>query len=149
MWFSKDNKHMNKQISSLSHEISMNYNEELIKSLSYINEFCNNNNINITFITPVLPRVHLKSMNFDKLSIFFTSLLKKGINEIKLFYYIKEYSDLQNDKNQSLAFVDTKHLNQFFVNKWLKEYILTDNKSAISNQEELKLYITNMKEISK
>ncbi len=149
MWFSINNKFMQKPIRALNHEIPMNYNDKLVRSLAYINKFTQKNSINIIFITPVLPGVHIKSMNFDKLSLFFSSLLKSGIDEIRLFYYIKKYSDLQNDKNQSLAFVDSKHLNQFFVNKWLKEYILTDNKYAISNQEELKLYITNMKEISK
>ena len=64
-----------------------------------------------------------------------------------MFYYIPGLSDAKNDKLEYISFMDPEHLNQYFVQQWLQQYVLTDNEYVISNQVELHTYISKMKDI--
>ncbi len=121
------------------------YNTELINNIAQINNFSNENNINIYFITPVMNDVFLKSIDLSELSKFYSLLLIRGVKKIGLYYYIKGISDVKNKNGEYISFVEKDHINQFYFKKWLFDYILTDNKYIISNQNELALYIKKLK----
>ncbi len=130
-------------------QIELKYNNMLIKKILNINEFAIKNNIKILFITPVVNDEYIKSINFSKLTNFFSSLLLGGIESIKLFYFIDGFSNLKNKDFEYISFIEQDHLNPYFIKRWLFEYILTENKYVISNRKELNNYIDEMKRIQK
>lgn len=131
-------------IPSYPYEIVYPYDKNLIDGILQINQFALQHHKQIIFCTPVVSETYFQKINFSKLSPFFTLLLEGGIENIKLFYYIPGMTDLKNDKNEYLAFMNPQHLNAYFVKQWLKHYILTDNEYVISTQKELDTYIQKM-----
>lgn len=121
----------------------LEYNDNLIQGLLEINEYLKRKNIEIRFITPVVNDKYLKAMDLKKLSIFFENLLIGGIDNIGVFYYIKDFSE-KNDKNEYIAFIQNDHLNYFYVKKWLFNYILKDSEYTIVNINSLKVRMKNL-----
>lgn len=142
-----DNEHIKiKHINTYSRAL-LKYDERLIDKIIEINNLLKANHIKTTIITPVVNDVYIKSIDFSDLSYFFASLLNKGVDNIGLYYYIDGISNIKNNDNEYVSFIEQEHLNPHFVKKWLFEYILTKNKYLISNEKELALYINEMKKI--
>jgi len=95
----------------------------------------------ILFITPVANDVYLKKIEFTQIAPFFEALLRGGVREVKLFYSIPSMSYLRDKEGRYIAFMDDKHLNSYFVEKWLKDYILKDTIYDIIDLPSLKTYI--------
>jgi hypothetical protein len=132
------------------YKVELIYNDTLIKGILDVNRFAKKHRIKITFFTPVTNTAYFKKIDFLKLKPFFSALLKGGIKSIKMFYFVSGLSDAENESGEPVSFLDSDHLNQYYVNIWLKQYILTDsNIYTIHNQRELEGYIKKMLEIQK
>lgn len=129
-------------------KLPLYYNDDLINKIIKINNFCKKNNINIKYTTPVFNERLVVRVNFDELVNFYESLLNNGVNTLYMFYYIEEFSK-SNINGEFIAYRESLHLNQASLKKLLHKYILKDNPYIISDKEELKKYIKNIKEIQK
>lgn len=136
-----------KSISPYRNKAILKYDNRLIKGLVEINNYLKNKNIEIRFITPVVNDQYLKTMDLKKLTPFFEKLLLGGIDNIGIFYYIKGISDAKNDKLEYISFIEKDHLNYFYVQKWLFNYIFSKSEYSISNTNELKIYINKLEKI--
>jgi hypothetical protein len=130
-----------------SSKARLRYSDELISGIVNIDVFSKKNNINVKYITPVVNDKYFRTIDLDNLSVFYSKLLKKNIQNLNLFYFIDGYSNLKNTDNDYIAFVEKDHLNQKFVEKWLYSYILKKNEFTINNEDELKTYFNTMKKI--
>ena len=133
-----------KRLPSYPYPPKMDYHDQLISDLLEINRFALANKKDIIFFTPVTNRKFLKSMDFEYLQSFFEKLLSGGIEQIKFFYFVEGLSDLRNENDEPMTFLDPDHLNAYYVKKWLHEYILEEGKYDIGNESELSNYIDQM-----
>lgn len=125
------------------------FDQQLIQGYLAINDFALHHNIEIIFITPVVPDAFNKRIDFEVLKAFFASLLVGGVKKVKLYYIIPMISDLKEQNGINIAFMDSKHLNVFFVNQWLHKYILKDDRNTITTLQELDDYIHRMELLQK
>ncbi|MEA3492541.1 MAG: hypothetical protein U9R27_11640 [Campylobacterota bacterium] len=123
------------------YEIIYSYDDKLINGILEIDRWAKDHHKKITFFTPVTSDAFFKTINFKKLSPFFSSLLDGGIQNIKLFYHIPGMTDARDDKSEYSSFMDPTHLNVYFVDRWLHQYILTEDRYSISDANELNIYI--------
>lgn len=125
----------------------LKYDDNLIKSLLEINNYLEDKNIDVSFITPVVNDKYLATMDLNKLTPFFEKLLLGGIDEINIFYYIKGISDIENDKYEPISFIEKDHLNYSYVQKWLFSYILQKNNCTISDIDSLKIHMNKLEQV--
>ncbi|MDD2384977.1 MAG: hypothetical protein PHN18_12360 [Sulfurospirillaceae bacterium] len=131
-------------INEYTKNTQLKFNDRLIQRVLDINQFCIKNNINIRYITSVTNEKFFKKINLDEVEQFSSSLLKGGIVHLGLFYYIDGISNLKNKNGHYIAFMEKEHLNQYYVEKWVHNYILKENEYTIKNLDDLKHYIQRM-----
>ena len=99
---------------------SRDYSDKLISDILEINRFALAHKKDIIFFTPVTNNKFLKSMDFDYFRPFLEKLLSGGIEQIKLLYFVAGLSELRNEKDEPMTFLDPDHLNAFYVKQWLQ-----------------------------
>lgn len=111
----------------LKDSLLLKYNDRLINDIIKINSFAKSHHIKIKYITPVTNDKYFHTINLSSLYNFYYQLLKNGINNISLYYFIDNLSNKINENGEYITFVEQDHLNQKHVDLWLKNYILNDD----------------------
>jgi len=121
---------------------SQDYTLKGVEMIGKINEFCINNDLKITYITPTFPDKTLNSLNLIVEKEKWTKLLDIGVDKFYAFWWVDGVSNLkQND--YYLSFHDASHLN-YSAMRDIVSKLNNDNMHVITNLESLNLYFDYM-----